>query len=253
MRKIFVSCMMAGMLMVTVGITGCGTTQQDTTEATTQESVEEESEEGTGTNTESDVTEDTDISTSTDSSGITLEDVMNASESPAEDFSGGDNGEGEYSISGYDGTDEIVVIPDEIDGLPVTEIEKYAFSNNRAETVRAIRLPDLVVSIEEGGAFINNEVLEIFVAGTGLESIGENTFFGCSSLKSIVLNEGLVEIQDGAFRNCTELSELTIPSTVETIGNLAIFGVSDDFVIYGTTGSVAESYAEENNITFVEN
>lgn len=47
--------------------------------------------------------------------------------SPAEDFNVQKNTEGGQTITGYVGKAEMVYVPDEIDGIPVTEISKYTF------------------------------------------------------------------------------------------------------------------------------
>ena len=63
------------------------------------------------------------------------------------------------------------------------------------------------------------EALGLFKFGTSLKSatvnsgseVSKNTFFGCSSLKSVVINSGIQEIGYGAFRRCDSLEEITIP------------------------------------------
>ena len=49
------------------------------------------------------------------------------------------------------------------------------------------------------------------------EEIGSTCFLN-SKLKTVILNEGLKKIGDGAFNNCNALSSITLPSTLEEIG-----------------------------------
>ena len=46
-----------------------------------------------------------------------------------------------------------------------------------------------------------------------------DTFNGCTSLESIAIPDGVVEIGSHAFANCTSLKTVYIPSSVTTIGD----------------------------------
>ncbi len=109
-------------------------------------------------------------------------------------------------------------------------------------------------------AFENCSSLTSIVIPNGVTSIGSWSFNGCSSLTSITIPDSVTSIGHGAFCNCTLLTSVTIPNSVTSMGEWA-FGyyfnnmgatAVPDFTIYGVKGSVAETYAEENNITFIE-
>lgn len=126
-----------------------------------------------------------------------------------------------------------IVIPAEIEGLPVTEIAKEAFW--KRYTVTSVVVPEGVITIEPY-AFAQNGKLKsvvlpetltsadlIFYQCTGLESVNipkslggvpRGMFSGCTSLKSVVIPDGAVSIGYGAFQGCTALEEITIPETV---------------------------------------
>ncbi|MDE6370399.1 MAG: leucine-rich repeat domain-containing protein, partial [Duncaniella sp.] len=57
-----------------------------------------------------------------------------------------------------------------------------------------------------------------------LRKIGKYAFDG-QELQSVVLNEGLEEIGEGAFKTCDNLRELTIPSTLKAIPVDAFYGI----------------------------
>ena len=63
-------------------------------------------------------------------------------------------------------------------------------------------------------------------------TIGDEDFRDCTMLREVTLSEGLKTIAGsdgnthGAFNGCSKLTEITIPSTVETIGPCAFFGCS---------------------------
>ncbi|MGN1480929.1 leucine-rich repeat protein, partial [Porcipelethomonas sp.] len=85
-----------------------------------------------------------------------------------------------------------VEIPEEIDGLPVTNIGDCAFYN--CTSLESITIPDSVTSIESGA------------------------FCGCTSLTSITIPESVTDIGDSVFEYCTSLESIKIPDSVTSIG-----------------------------------
>lgn len=59
------------------------------------------------------------------------------------------------------------------------------------------------------------------VIGSGVTSIGNYAFFGCTSLSGVVLPDTVTAIGNDAFYCCTKLSSITIPSSITSIGNYA--------------------------------
>lgn len=90
-----------------------------------------------------------------------------------------------------------IVIPAELEGLPVTKIFDTAFYS---DTITSIVLPD---SIDE---------------------LGENMCAGCTSLKSVKLPANITSIPEFAFNGCTSLEKIDIPSGVTEIGRCAFDG-----------------------------
>ncbi|GMI49253.1 hypothetical protein TrCOL_g12837 [Triparma columacea] len=52
-------------------------------------------------------------------------------------------------------------------------------------------------------------------------SIGDKTFWGCSSLAAITIPDGVTRIGHHAFMGCSSLTAITIPDTLTTIGDFA--------------------------------
>ena len=57
-------------------------------------------------------------------------------------------------------------------------------------------------------------------------SIGDNAFYGCSSLTSMTIPSSITSIGDKAFYGCSSLTSVTIPSSVTSIGEWAFYGCS---------------------------
>ena len=73
----------------------------------------------------------------------------------------------------------------------------------------------------------------------------------CGSLASITIPNGVAEIGECAFAYCGSLVSITIPRSVTTIGS-DVFISSPNVTIYGYSVSTAETYANENDIPFVD-
>lgn len=85
---------------------------------------------------------------------------------------------------------------------------------------------------EIGSAFTGNEEITYVKLPSGVTSIGEGAFKGCTSLKGIYLPNSAQTIGASAFENCTRLTQLALPKNVETIGDKAFSADTALFMIY---------------------
>ena len=126
-------------------------------------------------------------------------------------------------ITDYTGSDTDVVIPAEIEGLPVIEIRMYAFYNS--PDLASISIPDSVTKIGES-AFRDCSSLTSISIPDGVTEIDYHVFDGCSSLTSISIPDSITEIGEGAFQCCSSLTSISIPDSVTEIGLHAFHGCS---------------------------
>ena len=61
---------------------------------------------------------------------------------------------------------------------------------------------------------------------TGVTSIGNSAFWGCSGLTSVTIGNNVTSIGNYAFRGCSGLTSVTIPNSVTSIGEQAFSGCS---------------------------
>jgi len=155
-----------------------------------------------------------------------------------------------------------VVIPSEINGLPVKSIGQYAFmdcsllenveiqegvtriwfSAFENSGIKNISLPKSLIYIE-GSAFKDCENLEKIVLPSELERIEHYAFKNCTSLKEITLSEKLASIGTDVFIGCNNFEKFTVPEANENYS--AVDGVlfskdGTELILY--PNNHAESY-----------
>jgi len=188
--------------------------------------------------------------------------------SPTEDFLYASNGT-EVRINAYVGQGGDVVIPDEIDGVPVTQIGESAFENYDGPDITSIVLPKHLKEIA-AGALRNRSVRGVVVLPPEMESIGSKAF--CMSDISGVVIQSDCTLGSQAFSFCDEcefiyiregsrvafpwkiivegqdsLKIVVIPESVTEIHEGAFFDCPYMKIIT-PSGSYAEEYARANFI-----
>lgn len=150
-----------------------------------------------------------------------------------------------------------IAVPSQIDGVPVTAIDKSVFMH--CDKLELVIIPDSVKSIGNH-AFQNCKALKTVIMFDSVESIGDYAFAGCESLESIVIPAGVKNIGKWAFERCTALESITIlnkdcviDGNAQTICN----GYTETPIvpffngkICGYDGSSAKAYAEEYGYSF---
>ncbi len=73
--------------------------------------------------------------------------------------------------------------------------------------------------------YINGELLTNVIITTA-DSIMDDAFSGCQSIKSVEIGNSVTSIGDYAFSGCSGLTSVTIPNSVTSIGSSAFYGCS---------------------------
>jgi hypothetical protein len=105
---------------------------------------------------------------------------------------------GTLNIYQYTGPGGDVVIPDKINGLPVTSVGDAAFGG--CTSLKNVTVPD------------------------SLTIIGNDAFYFCTSLTNVTIGNGVTNIGDSAFGDCYALTSVTFGSSVTSIGAYAFSG-----------------------------
>ena len=129
-------------------------------------------------------------------------------------------------ITGFDNSVSDVVIPSEIEGLPVTAISVGAFY---LSTITSIEVPDSVTSI------------------------GEMAFLGCTSLKSVKLSTGVAKIDKNAFGSCSALQEIQVAKDNPNFSSLngVLYSKKQDTLVIYPAAKTDAAYTIPSCVTSV--
>ncbi|MBQ7960960.1 MAG: leucine-rich repeat protein [Clostridia bacterium] len=107
-----------------------------------------------------------------------------------------------------------LVIPETIEGYPVTIIDTEAFASSQ---ITGITLPSSVYAIVEK-AFEDCSQLGYVRLNEGLDYIGEDAFNMCKKLEDVSIPTTVTAIDHNAFGHCTSLTEIVIPENIAYLG-----------------------------------
>ena len=114
----------------------------------------------------------------------------------------------------------------------VTNGYTYTFPVTEDFPEKIVTVSDFVIDIlEDGTAEITKYkgketdiVVPSDISGYKVISIGDEAFYGFSSLTSIILSEGITRIGNEAFHKCVNLNSITLPDSLTAIGIGAFYG-----------------------------
>jgi hypothetical protein len=128
---------------------------------------------------------------------------------------------GAITITGYAGSNSVVVIPDMTNGYPVVNIANYVFQHNA--NLVTVTIPHTITNI------------------------GTSAFSSCAKLGSVMIPNSVISIGDGAFTLCG-FTNVTIPNSVTNIGvdcftacpNLKSVTICDDTAVGGCATTIKD-------------
>ena len=154
----------------------------------------------------------------------------------------------------YSGTEEVVVIPEEVTSINkkafknagpkknmkevvlhdgITDIGKKAFKN--CDALETVVIPDGVKTLSEGAFYNCSSLKSITVAGS-VSEISLNVFWGCIELEEVILEEGIKKIGSNAFYNCGMLESVVLPESLEYLGSFSLSGCDKLSEVYIHSG-----------------
>lgn len=120
-----------------------------------------------------------------------------------------------------------IVIPDTIEGLPVTVLGDNLFQNSSSFEITG----GTNVQHIGYGAFQNCELLSSVIYFPNLLTLGESAYKNSNSSSTFTFNEGLISIGKECFYNCINTGFNDFPSTLMLIGDSAFYNCSSMFSI----------------------
>ena len=138
----------------------------------------------------------------------------------------------------YDKPHTELIIPNKLDGHPVTGIGDGAFKD-----------------ILEGG--YRSKTMSVTIPD-GVTSIGNSAFKLCSSLTSVIIPDGVTSIGESAFGYCRSLMSVIIPDSVTSMGvnpfincdDLTQIIVSPDHPVFATIDGVLFNKSEKKLVCY---
>lgn len=153
-------------------------------------------------------------------------------------------------ITGYVGTDTVVVIPSKINGITVETIGHTAF---RYSSVTSVTIPDSVTFISDSAFAYCSNLTNISIPNS-VTSIGFSAFGGCTKLESITLPSSLRSISEALFSGCSQLTTIHIPVSVTSIENDAFDGCPSSMTVtYPGSKTQWDAISKGSNNDVLEN
>ena len=152
------------------------------------------------------------------------------------------------SVTGYTGSDPVLVIPESAYGKYITRFEEKALRGNTV--IKSLIMNDRMTNVRQR-AFYNCENLSYVYYSQGLQVIGKYAFAYDKQLQSAFLRNTVIrQLADDVYLNCENLEYVSLPDTIENIDGSVLDNTSiRKIVIPGKTASIgARSFANNSKL-----
>lgn len=92
-------------------------------------------------------------------------------------------------------------------------------------------------------------VIPSVIDGYAVSEISDSAF-SSDQIKSVIITNGITKIGWFAFQECSNITSVTIPASVTSIGYSAFFTEAKGFTIYCPSDSFAQQYAKSYGISY---
>lgn len=116
--------------------------------------------------------------------------------------------------------------------------ERIAANAFRRSMADHVVLPESLQTIE-GSAFIGSSLSSVEIPDA-VEQIGSYAFYYCQELETVHLGQRVTTIADNAFGDLTPVANLTLPASVQYVGERAFEGLSGYLKVESGTTELAE-------------
>lgn len=127
---------------------------------------------------------------------------------------------------------------------------KFDYLNASSDFTYSKKNREITVTAYTGNKI--NVVVPKVIDGFEVTAIGESAFSGCN-IETVILQEGIKIIDWFAFKDCKGLKEITLPSSLSSIGYGAFESCSKDLTVICEKNSYAEKYAASWGIAYKSN
>lgn len=156
-----------------------------------------------------------------------------------------------YKLWDVSESGEDVVIPDTVNGLPVTAVGARALTNCTANSITFSKYVKLIESgfllnsdisvihvdkanvayVNRDNNIVNSDMSSVVIGfvpviSDGISTVGSSAYAGHTKLAKIVLPESVTSIMDHAFAGCSSLSLVDLPAGLKILGSAAFEGCS---------------------------